>query len=478
MKDSTKGDTRNAAVITMNEFMRIKNSIKPATDDAEAKKLERKVLHETALESVKKWPNTLDTLRKKKEDDKIKKLRDEEIKRREIDLKEAAYQDQLRKAAIEKANEELFQQQDQVKAFNSKMMLADVLEERDAQMRMNKRKKEILKGIDEEFVDMEKQQMAEYDEKERIKAEEFKQKKLYNAEVIKSQWNESQAKKQRLAQELKVEGELIKRQVMKGLEEDYQKELEKKQRQAEAQREFVEANEKFKRDKEILKQKKLEEEKKIFEYAEQKDKLTNAMKKREEERFNAKQEMRKKMIDRQFEVLSKIKNMEDQRLEKQVAEAEEKEKKKFEEKERKMKEARANIESSRLAQERKKKAELEAQQREKDYYNSMWKGRMKELVIIFINLQADEEIRDKEEYRERNKALQGCLDKQIADKKKRSEENFLADRQQAAMAQALADQEDKAYYSYAERCIKEWQAAGKNIKPLLIELKAYKNLTK
>ena len=143
-----------------------------------------------------------------------------------------------------------------------------------------------------------------------------------------------------------------------------------------------------------------------------------------------------------------------------------------------MKEARANIESSRLAQERKKKAELEAQQREKDYYNSMWKGRMKELVIIFINLQADEEIRDKEEYRERNKALQGCLDKQIADKKKRSEENFLADRQQAAMAQALADQEDKAYYSYAERCIKEWQAAGKNIKPLLIELKAYKNLTK
>ena len=142
MKDSTKGDTRNAAVITMHEFMRIKNSIKPATDDAEAKKLERKVLHETALESVKKWPNTLDTLRKKKEDDKIKKLRDEEIKRREIDLKEAAYQDQLRKAAIEKANEELFQQQDQVKAFNSKMMLADVLEERDAQMRMNKRKKE------------------------------------------------------------------------------------------------------------------------------------------------------------------------------------------------------------------------------------------------------------------------------------------------------------------------------------------------
>lgn len=41
-------------------------------------------------------------------------------------------------------------------------------------------------------------------------------------------------------------------------------------------------------------------------------------------------------------------------------------------------------------------------------------------------------------------------------------------------AQALLDQQEKNFYSYAERCIKEWQDAGKNVKPLVMELKNYK----
>jgi len=387
MKDSKKPGARNAATITMSEFMRIKNSVNiPTNEDAEARKLERKTMHEMAQASVKNWPNTLENLRKKKEDDKAKKLRDEEIRRREIDLKEAAFQDQQRRGAIERANEMLYQQLDQVKSFNSKMMLADVLEERDAQLKMNQRRKEILKGIDQEFVEIEKAQMTAYDEKERIKEEEFKQKKLHTANVIKDQWHESQLKKQRQAQEALVEGELIKRQAIENLEKDYQKELLRKQKAVDMQREFVEMNEKVKKDKDLKKLKDAEEEKKIKDYAEQKERTANLMKQREEDRFNAKQEMRRKMIDKQYEILSNIKNMEEQRLERQVAEAEQKEKEKFEEKERKIKEARDNIEKSRLAQKAKKEAEMERDKKEKEYYNSMWKTRMQELVIIHLIL--------------------------------------------------------------------------------------------
>lgn len=383
MKDSKKPDARNAATITMSEFMRIKNSINiPTTEDADAKKLERKTMHEIAQASVKNWPNTLENLRKKKEDDRLKKLRDEEIRRREIDLKETAYQDQMRKSAIERANEMLYQQLDQVKAFNSKMMLADVLEERNAQLQMNKRKKEILKGIDEEYVEMEKAQMAEYDERERQKAEELKMKKHHNANVIKEQRQQFHAKKQRQIQESMVEGELIKRQVREDLDKEYQKELERKQKAVEAQKEFVEINEKVKKEKELKRQKDLEEEQKIAKYAEEKERMSALMKQREEERFNAKQEMRKKMIDKQYEVLSNIRNTEEQRLERQVAEAEEKEKQKFEEKERKMKEARDNIEKSRLMQKAKREAEQEKERREAEYYTTMWKTRMKELVLF------------------------------------------------------------------------------------------------
>ena len=41
-------------------------------------------------------------------------------------------------------------------------------------------------------------------------------------------------------------------------------------------------------------------------------------------------------------------------------------------------------------------------------------------------------------------------------------------------AQALLDQQEKNFYSYAERCIAEWQAQGKNVKPLILELKNYR----
>jgi hypothetical protein len=67
------------------------------------------------------------------------------------------------------------------------------------------------------------------------------------------------------------------------------------------------------------------------------------------------------------------------------------------------------------------------------------------------------------------------LDKQINDKKKKAETEFLEEARQASLGQALADQEKKNYYSYAERCLKEWNEAGKNVKPLLIELKTYNN---
>ena len=44
----------------------------------------------------------------------------------------------------------------------------------------------------------------------------------------------------------------------------------------------------------------------------------------------------------------------------------------------------------------------------------------------------------------------------------------------ALKTQALLDQQEKNFYSYAEKCIEEWQGQGKNVKPLIMELKNYK----
>lgn len=46
--------------------------------------------------------------------------------------------------------------------------------------------------------------------------------------------------------------------------------------------------------------------------------------------------------------------------------------------------------------------------------------------------------------------------------------------EEATRAQALLDQQEKNFYSYAEQAVKEWQNNGKNVKPLILELKGYK----
>lgn len=51
---------------------------------------------------------------------------------------------------------------------------------------------------------------------------------------------------------------------------------------------------------------------------------------------------------------------------------------------------------------------------------------------------------------------------------------FMADQEAACKAQALLDQQEKNFYSYAEQCISQWQADGKNVKPIIMELKNYK----
>lgn len=59
----------------------------------------------------------------------------------------------------------------------------------------------------------------------------------------------------------------------------------------------------------------------------------------------------------------------------------------------------------------------------------------------------------------------------MAFKKRQAEEEFISERKEAAKALALKDQEGRQFYSYAEKCLKEWSEQGKNVKPLILELK-------
>lgn len=89
-----------------------------------------------------------------------------------MDAEEQGYQDELRRQQIEKANNYMHEQQDMVKALKSKMLLADVLYEQDAQRTLKQRKEAQEKEIARHWEEIEVEKMREYDEKMRAKLEE------------------------------------------------------------------------------------------------------------------------------------------------------------------------------------------------------------------------------------------------------------------------------------------------------------------
>lgn len=78
----------------------------------------------------------------------------------------------------------MHEQQDMVKALKGKMLMCDVAYEQQAQQQMNQRKQQVQREIESHWVDVEKQKMAEYDEKMRAKLEQEYKLKQANAKDI------------------------------------------------------------------------------------------------------------------------------------------------------------------------------------------------------------------------------------------------------------------------------------------------------
>ena len=161
-----------------------------------------------------------------------------------------------------------------------------------------------------------------------------------------------------------------------------------------------------------------------------------------------------------------MQNRDEEILNKQVEEAEEKALQIFEEKERRRQELKAAIEKSRDQQKEKRRQERQAELQEQQEFKQFWKLRSEELQIA--------EMQEKDEARQRVDDLKGYLKKQIEVKQKKAHEDFKAELEQATRAVAVVDEQQRGFYSYAEEALKTWGANGKNVKPLILELKSYK----
>lgn len=124
------------------------------------------------------------------------------------------------------------------------------------------------------------------------------------------------------------------------------------------------------------------------------------------------------------------------------------------------------IEKSRKNQLDRKAREAQEAKREEREFAEFWKLRNEELAIA--------EQQEREEERQRRVELTNYLKKQADEKNMKAQEDFVNSQHEALHNQALMDQQEKNFYSYAEKCIGEWQSQGKNVKPLIMELKNYK----
>ncbi len=143
--------------------------------------------------------------------------------------------------------------QDKVKAFHSKMLLADVLQERDAQVDLKKRREELDKQVEEGWVENDKLKMEDYDRKMQERLQEMYKRKQDTAKVIKEQLYQSKMKYIKGMKEQMLEGELVKRKVLEELENERIKELERRARQAKTRDELDRANQELKAYKDELK---------------------------------------------------------------------------------------------------------------------------------------------------------------------------------------------------------------------------------
>lgn len=102
------------------------------TDPEKERKLrEKSELYELSKQRVKNWPNTLHAIRKKKDETRFERFKKDEEERRRVDEEEAIYQAQVKREIIEKANKQIYEGADRVKAFQSRLLLVDALQERE-----------------------------------------------------------------------------------------------------------------------------------------------------------------------------------------------------------------------------------------------------------------------------------------------------------------------------------------------------------
>jgi hypothetical protein len=296
-----------AAVLAESEVQRmyniVENQAAQRTLDEAHRREQLKALSE---QRVAHWPNTIEAQRLKKEQLKRQRLEEEEERRRAIDEQEQALQEAKKEQAIRKANILLFEENDRIKTFGSKLFLATVLDERQKQLAMKEEQKLLAKQSEERWALLGAEQRRRAEDEERAKLRAIDERAMSLKEGQLSQLEDIRRRKIKERDDNVAEGQLIRLRAELALEEEKEAELRRIDGQRQRTRELVVANAEQKTVAERRAQAERDEEARILEYARQKELQLAERNRKLDEKEAGKRAMRQQLIESQAERLASI----------------------------------------------------------------------------------------------------------------------------------------------------------------------------
>ena len=283
-KKGARPQSAKTGVINLSDLMRIQREIIPSINEEKNRRLYDQKLKENSNAHILKFKG--DGLRVDKNSlgyyqDKIKtKFIDEELRKRQIDEIEKEFAENEKKTVNDRAKKLLFQNQDDIKEFRSKMLLSDCMNERKYQKEIKNLQKATNDFIEEKYYAQDLENMAKYDKKEKEKNDLLQKKKNEQMRIINEQMEEAKFKKIKEFQEKEIEGFMAHQDYLDGLKEDELKAEKEKERKNKLKEEFIKGNEeaKIRKRNKILKE--IEDEKKREEFRLEKDRLEEIKKKK------------------------------------------------------------------------------------------------------------------------------------------------------------------------------------------------------
>jgi len=446
----------NSITLSASDLADIRQNV--ISEKENTRRSKKEVLHEMSQNRAAQWGNTIEALRRKKIEEKQKRKESEEALLRSLDDKEAKLREEERRAMVARAKLAKQAESDEIRKFKSKLMMADIVHQREQQMAIKQHQDSMEKTMESKYLKQTLHSMEAFDRKESDKVVAAQKKQIETQCIIETQLKEVAARK---LKERKLREEEAKQLIQIAVEEQ-RKGVEREQRRVDhiqriQKEQVLWLNEQIQQKAEAAKAEEAED-RKIKQYAAEKERVESIRKQKEHDRFVEQQRTRQRLIDSQTEYLQKMKLDEDDRVAKQVEQAdarkEEIEREKERGKQQLLRECMEQCDFQKQKRAQRKADELRADEL-----------RLKE-IDLDVKRYREEEVENAVTRRLDAVKVQSFLRKQMVDKKRREIESEELDAEHQNKITAQYKEEQEQISQWAADKIKEYEAMGLNVKHL------------